>query len=93
METINNGITIVSSQLNRLKNQLSISVLVGFSKGMACLLQTERQSVILKINPRTSIGQKGEILTRGSHSGKTNEGAERIFLKLRNLGSNVKRVF
>lgn len=36
METINNGVTIVSSQLNRLKNQpRSISVLVGFSKGMA----------------------------------------------------------
>ena len=26
METINNGITIVSSQLNRLKNQLDLSL-------------------------------------------------------------------
>lgn len=30
---------------------------------------------MLKINPGTSIGQKGEILTTGFHSGKTNEGA------------------
>ena len=42
---------------------------------MACLLQIERQSLqILKIE-FLELHQKGEILTAGFQSGKTNEGA------------------
>lgn len=73
METIDNGVTIVSSQLNRLKNQLNLSlslwVLAKVWHAFSRLRGSHSQDKSWNF-----YWPEGEILTRGSHSGKTNEG-------------------
>ena len=74
METIDNGVTIVSSQLNRLKNQLNLSlslwVLAKVWHAFSRLRGSHSQDKSWNF-----YWPEGEILTRGSHSRKTNEGA------------------
>lgn len=78
METIDNGVTIVSSQLSRLKNQLNLSlslwVLAKVWHAFSRLRGSHSQDKSWNF-----YWSEGEILTRGSHSGKTNEGAGKNF--------------